>query len=103
VKYGLPANRRTHDFRHTHATWGLQEGIRPKVMSEQLGHFDIAITLGLYSHVTEAMQQPVVDFLESGSRSRRSRVGTRRRPQGPPLGSFLYARHVTLPGGERPL
>lgn len=55
---------RVHDFRHTHATWGLQEGINPKVMSERLGHSDIAITLGLYSHVTEAMQQPVVDFLD---------------------------------------
>jgi len=33
-------------------------------MSERLGHSDIAITLGLSSHVTEAMQQPVVDFLD---------------------------------------
>jgi integrase len=55
---------RVHDFRHSHATWGLQEGISPKVMSERLGHSDIAITLGPYSHVTEAMQQPVVDFLD---------------------------------------
>jgi integrase len=55
---------RIHDFRHTHATWGLQEGVNAKVMSERLGHSDIAVTLGLYSHVTEAMQQPVVEFLE---------------------------------------
>ena len=32
-----------------------------KVIQELLGHSDIAITLGLYSHLLPSMQQEVVD------------------------------------------
>ncbi len=39
------------------ATLLLGEGIQPKIVSEMLGHSNIAITLDLYSHVTPAMQR----------------------------------------------
>jgi integrase len=46
---------RFHDLRHTAATLLLEQNVHPKVVSEMLGHADIAITLDLYSHVTPTM------------------------------------------------
>ncbi len=40
-----------HDLRHTAATLMLTAGANPKVVSEMLGHFSVAITLDRYSHV----------------------------------------------------
>ena len=51
---GLPRIR-FHDLRHTAATLMLSEEIHPKVASEILGHSTVAITLDLYSHVTETV------------------------------------------------
>jgi integrase len=53
---GLPRIR-LHDLRHTHATLALQAGIHPKVVSERLGHANIAITLDTYSHAIPAMEE----------------------------------------------
>lgn len=53
---GLPPMR-FHDLRHTAATLMLLGDVRAKVVSEMLGHSNIAITLGLYSHVTPTMQR----------------------------------------------
>jgi integrase len=36
---------RFHDLRHTHATLALQTGVHPKVISEQLGHSSVAMTV----------------------------------------------------------
>ena len=46
-----------HVLRHTHATLALRAGIHPKVISERLGHANIAITLDTYSHAIPAMQE----------------------------------------------
>ena len=55
VKSGLPRIR-FHDQRHTHASRMLASGVHPKIASERLGHSRVVITLGLYSHVTEGLQ-----------------------------------------------
>lgn len=55
VKSGVPRIR-FHDLRHTHATIMLQLGQHPKIVSERLGHSNIAITLDTYSHVLPNMQ-----------------------------------------------
>ncbi len=52
---------RIHDLRHTHATLMLKAGIHPKVVSERLGHANIAITLDIYSHVLPGMQEAAVE------------------------------------------
>jgi integrase len=57
-KAGLPRVR-FHNLRHTAATLMLSLGVHPKVASEMLGHSTIAVTLDLYSHVTETMVTPV--------------------------------------------
>jgi integrase len=41
---------RFHDLRHTFATLQLAAGTNPKIVSEVLGHKEIAITLDRYSH-----------------------------------------------------
>ena len=48
---------RLHDARHTHATLLLKQGVHPKVVQERLGHASIAITLDLYSHVVQGLQE----------------------------------------------
>lgn len=40
-----------HTLRHTFATRGLENGIKPKVMQELLGHTSITMTMDIYSHV----------------------------------------------------
>ncbi|WP_306954950.1 hypothetical protein [Alicyclobacillus tolerans] len=35
----------------------LLEGLHPKIVSERLGHANIAITLDTYSHVMPGMQE----------------------------------------------
>ena len=50
-------NVRLHDLRHTHATLMLKQGVHPKIVSERLGHANIAITLDTYSHVLPGLQE----------------------------------------------
>jgi integrase len=47
---GLPAIR-LHDVRHSYATAALAAGVPVKVLSQRLGHADIAVTLRVYAHV----------------------------------------------------
>jgi hypothetical protein len=42
---------RLHDTRHTAATLLLQQGVPARVAMEMLGHSQISLTLGRYSHV----------------------------------------------------
>ena len=52
---GLPQIR-VHDLRHTHATLALKAGVHPRIVQERLGHANVGITLGTYSHVDLDMQ-----------------------------------------------
>ncbi len=51
----IPAIR-FHDLRHTHGTLLIKEGIPVKVVSERLGHANIAFTMQTYQHVLPGMQ-----------------------------------------------
>ncbi len=44
-----------HGLRHTWATLALHNGVHPRVVQERLGHATIAITLGIYSHVSPTL------------------------------------------------
>lgn len=46
-----------HGLRHTNATILMREGINPKIVSERLGHANVAITLDLYLHTDLEMQK----------------------------------------------
>ena len=60
---GLPRIR-FHDLRHTCATLLLLAAVSPKVVQERLGHRDISVTLGTYSHVLPDMQEAAVKALD---------------------------------------
>jgi integrase len=59
AKHGLPEIR-FHDLRHTCATLLLSKNVNPKIVSEMLGHGDVAFTLSVYSHVLKGMQKGAV-------------------------------------------
>ncbi len=61
---GLPRIR-LHDLRHTHASNALQAGVHPKVVSERLGHANIAVTLNVYSHTIPAMDEQAAELVAS--------------------------------------
>ncbi len=54
-----------HQLRHAHASYLLQQGVHPKVVSERLGHSNIAITIDLYSHIAPTMQREAADGLDN--------------------------------------
>jgi integrase len=60
---GLPYVR-PHDLRHTAATLLLLEGVQPIVVSEMLGHANVAFTLSTYGHVQAEMRKPARDAME---------------------------------------
>jgi integrase len=64
----LPEKTRFHDLRHTCATLLLTKNVNPKVVSEMLGHSNIAITLDTYSHVLPNMQDSAARALEEALR-----------------------------------
>ncbi|MGI8754941.1 MAG: tyrosine-type recombinase/integrase [Acidimicrobiales bacterium] len=51
----IPAIR-FHDLRHTHGSLLIKEGIPVKVVSERLGHANVAFTMQTYQHVLPGMQ-----------------------------------------------
>jgi integrase len=40
-----------HGLRHSAATWMIGAGVSPKLVQQRLGHANVGITLGLYTHV----------------------------------------------------
>jgi integrase len=63
-KIGLPDDIHIHSLRHTTASLLINSDVPAKVVSEQLGHAQTAITQDLYSHV----------FAESHKRTTRTRA-----------------------------
>src|SRR5262249_26291424 len=59
---------RFHDLRHSHATQLLAAGVHPKVAQERLGHSTISVTLDLYSHVSDTMQEDAAARLDTAFR-----------------------------------
>ncbi|MDQ6909311.1 MAG: site-specific integrase [Actinomycetota bacterium] len=50
-------------LRHTWATLALEQGIHPRVVQERLGHSTIAITLGIYSHVSPTLHDEAAEIV----------------------------------------
>jgi integrase len=55
---------RFHDLRHTHGSLLIQAGVPVKVVSERLGHANIAFTIQTYQHVLPGMQEAAADITE---------------------------------------
>ena len=42
---------RIHDFRHSHASYLINEGINIQEIARRLGHADVSITVKTYAHL----------------------------------------------------
>jgi integrase len=67
-RLGLPVHY--HSLRHTHATHLLLAGVHPKVAQERLGHATVAMTLDIYSHVTEGLRDDAAAKIDAVFRKR---------------------------------
>jgi integrase len=76
---GVPVIR-LHDLRHTHGTLLIKDGIPVKVVSERLGHANIAFTIETYQHVLPGMQRDAAEAFQAliapGAQSRTNRWNT---------------------------
>lgn len=54
---------RLHDFRHSHATLLLSNGVPITVIAKRLGHSDIAMTLNTYSHIANKDDEKAVNLI----------------------------------------
>lgn len=70
VKNELGFDFNFHSLRHTHATMLLEDGVKPKIVQERLGHSRISTTMDKYVHVTKKMRTEAVDIF--AQRLRRS-------------------------------
>lgn len=52
-----------HDFRHSHATLLLSEGVPVTVISKRLGHSDTSTTLKIYSHLIPKDEDKAINLL----------------------------------------
>lgn len=55
---------RFHDLRHTAASLLLKMKVSPKMVQELLGHSDIAMTLGIYSHVLPGIHEEAMEKMD---------------------------------------
>jgi len=65
TRAGLPPMT-LHGLRHAHATLLLMKKIPAKVVSERLGHSNIAVTMDTYSHVLPDMQEEAALAIDDG-------------------------------------
>lgn len=61
-RWGLP-RLPLHGLRHTWATLAMRNGVHPRVVQERLGHSNIAVTLGTYSHVAPVMHEEAAELV----------------------------------------
>jgi integrase len=61
-RYGVP-RLTLKGLRHTWATLALERGVHPRVVQERLGHSTIAITLGIYSHVSPTLHDEAAQLI----------------------------------------
>jgi integrase len=62
---GTPATRRACQRAARHALPLLRAGVHPKIVSEQLGHATVSITLEVYSHAVPTLQREAAGRLAS--------------------------------------
>jgi integrase len=56
---------RTYDFRHSHASLLIDQGANVLAVAERMGHADPAITLRVYGHLFEGVQEQLTAKLEA--------------------------------------
>ena len=54
-----------HPLRHTHATMLVERGASPKYVQHRLGHRHVALTMSLYTHLTDALADEGAQLLDT--------------------------------------
>jgi len=62
-------NIRIHDFRHSHATFLINNGMNIVAVSKRLGHSDINITLKTYTHLLDEKHPEITNLLNKSSQN----------------------------------
>jgi integrase len=65
VEAGLPASIRTYDLRHSHASLLIELGASPLAVAQRLGHTDPAMTLRVYGHLFDGVQEGLTQQLDA--------------------------------------
>lgn len=60
---------RLHDFRHSHASYLINNKSIPSVVAKRLGHGDVATTLNTYSHLFPSTEKEAVLAMEDDFKS----------------------------------
>lgn len=63
-RINFPKKISTHIFRHTHISLLAEAGVPLRAVMQRVGHNEPRTTLGVYTHVTEAMRKSAVTALE---------------------------------------
>ncbi len=58
-----------HGLRHTHASHLLKQNVHMKIASERLGHSSINITMDLYSHLLDGMDDEAANKIDQALRA----------------------------------
>ena len=53
-----------HDFRHSHASNLIADGVNIVAVSKRLGHTDVSMTLSIYTHLLEKNEDELIDNIE---------------------------------------
>ncbi|MGV1010591.1 MAG: tyrosine-type recombinase/integrase, partial [Dermatophilaceae bacterium] len=77
---------RVHDLRHTNASLALDGGADLKVVSERLGHSQLAITADLYTHVNRRLGKAVAEQIAATLRPGSETLPAPFLPHGPERG-----------------
>lgn len=54
-----------HDFRHSHASILISNGVNIVAVSKRLGHTDVSMTLSIYTHLLEKNDDELIDNIEA--------------------------------------
>lgn len=65
----LPDTLRTYDVRHAHASLLIEQGASPLAVAHRLGHSDASVTLKVYSHLFEGVQETLTGKLDELARA----------------------------------
>jgi integrase len=66
---GLPEDFRTYDIRHTHASLLIDDGANVLAVATRMGHTDPVVTLRVYGHLFDGVQEELTERLDRRRRS----------------------------------
>lgn len=84
---GLPEDFRTYDIRHSHASLLIDDGANVLAVAERLGHTDPSVTLRVYGHLFEGVQEELTERLDRRRRQATASKGA----TGPAIVDFKTA------------